>query len=76
MSLAQGSAARTSLGCRYNFLDLLTWTLAAYEGFFREEYITVVEARSILCAVRCAESNYPPGRLLILSGNLALVLLL
>ena len=63
-------------GVSLQLLDLLKWTLAAYEGFFREEYITVVEARSILYAVRYAESNYPPGRLLILSDNLALVLLL
>ena len=57
-------------------LDPTERTLAAYGGFFREEYTIVVEARSILYAVRCAESNYPPGRLLILSDNLALVLLL
>ena len=76
VSLAQGRVVRTSLGCRYNFFYLLKWTLAAHGGFFREEYTIVVEARSILYAVRCAESNYPPGRLLILSDNLALVLLL
>ena len=35
-----------------------------------------VEAGSTLNAVRYAESRYPPGRLLILSDNLALVLAL
>ena len=41
--------------------------------FFREENVIVLEARSILHAVRYAESRYSPGRLLILSDNLALV---
>ena len=50
------------------------WTLAAYGGFFREENIIALEERSILCAVWYAESIYPPGRLLILSDNFALVL--
>ena len=49
------------------------WRLAAYGGFSREENIIVLEARSILYAVRHAESNYPSGRLLIFSSNLALV---
>ena len=40
--------------------------MAEYGGFFREENIIVLEARSML----------PPGRLLILSDNLALVLAL
>ena len=40
--------------------------LAAYGAFFREENTIILETRSILC--------YPPGRLLILSDKLALVL--
>ena len=57
-------------------LDPSEWRLAAYGGFFREENITVLGAPSILYAVRNAESNYPPGGLLILFQNLALVLAL
>ena len=57
-------------------LDPTEWRLAAYGGFFREEHIVVLEARTILYAVRFAESSYPPVRLLILSDNLALVLAL
>ena len=53
-------------------LDPSGWKLAAYGGFFREENIIVLEARSILYAVRYAESGHPPGRLLVLSVNLAL----
>ena len=44
--------------------------------FFRDENIIVLEARSILCIVRYAESCCPPGRLLIFSDNLSLVLAL
>ena len=36
------------------------WTLAAYCGFFREENIVVLEARSILYVVQHAESHHPP----------------
>ena len=43
-------------------------------GFFREENIEVLDARSILYAVRHAESSYPPGRFLIISENVAVVL--
>ena len=69
MSLVR-SRANFPGGCNF-------WTpLTAYCGFFREENITVLEARSILYAVWYAESNHPPGRLLILSENLALVLAL
>ena len=50
--------------------------LAAYGGFCREENIIVFEARSVLYAVRYAESRYPLGRLLIFSDSLALVLAL
>ena len=57
-------------------LDPSEWHYGAYGGFFREEHITLLEARSILYAVWYAESNYPLGRLLILSDNLALVLAL
>ena len=57
-------------------VDPSEWKLAAYGGFWREENVIVLEARSILYALRYAESNYPPGRLLILPDNLALVLAL
>ena len=50
--------------------------MAGYGGLSREENVIVLEARSIWYAVRYAESNYRPGRLLILSDNLALVLAL
>ena len=52
------------------------WRLAACCGFFRDESIIILEARSILYAVRFAESCCPLGRLLILSDTLALVLAL
>ena len=52
------------------------WKKVAYGGFSREENIIILEARSILYAAQYAENNYPPGRLLILSDNLALVLAL
>ena len=58
--LHEGRVARTSRKCRNGN---------------REKNI-VLEARSILCAVRDAESNYPQGRFLILSENLALVVAL
>ena len=54
-------------------LDPEEWKLAAFGGFFREEIIIILDARSILYAVRHAENHYPPERFLILSGNLALV---
>ena len=60
----------------FQLMDPSEWKLAACGGFFREENITVLEAHSILYAVRHAGSRYPPGRLLILSDNLALVLAL
>ena len=53
-------------------LDPWEWRLTVYGGFVREGNI-VLEARTILYAVRYAESCDPPGRLLILSDNLALV---
>ena len=53
--------------------DPSEWRLAAYSGFCREGNITVLEARSILCAVLHMESNCPLGRLLIRSHDLALV---
>ena len=40
-----------------------------YRAFFREENIMTLEARSILYAVRYAESCCPPGRLPILSAK-------
>ena len=45
-------------------------------GFSREENMIVIDACSILYAVRFAESRCPLERLLILSDNLALVLAL
>ena len=48
----------------------------AYGVLFREENVIILEARSILYAVRYAESKYPTGHLLIVSDNLALVLVL
>ena len=44
-------------------LDPSEWTLAACGGFTRDENITGLAARSILYAVRHAESGFPPGRL-------------
>ena len=38
-----------------HLLDLSKWILAACGGFFREENIIVLEARSILYAVRYAK---------------------
>ena len=64
--LPEGSCA-DFLEVSLQFLDPSKRTLAAYGGFFREEIIIVLEARSILHAVR------PPGRFLIFSDNLALV---
>ena len=55
-------------------LDSTMWRLAACGGFCEEN--SVLETRYILYAVRYAESRYPPGRLLILSDNFALVLAL
>ena len=54
-------------------VDRSEWRLVAYGGFFRAENIIIIEARSILYAVRDAESRHPLGRLSILSDNLALV---
>ena len=44
----------------------LEWKLAAHGGLFRWQNNIILEAFSILYAVRFAESNYPPGRLLVL----------
>ena len=41
--------------------------LAAYGGFFREQNIIILEALSILYAVRFAESRSLPERFLIFS---------
>ena len=58
-------------------LELSEWTLAAYGGFFREENITVLEAHVPSCMLFDMQVNpYPPGRFLVLSDNLALVLAL
>ena len=55
-------------------LDPSEWILTAYGGFFHVECIIILQARSILDAVRYAESKCPPGRLLVLSDNVALLL--
>ena len=68
-------ARRASLGLPWG-VDLSERRLATYGGFCREENIIVFEARSVLYAVRYAESRYPLGRLLIFSDSLALVLAL
>ena len=60
----------------FQLLDPSAWKMAAYGGFFRGDNIIVLEARSILFAVRLVESRYPSGRLLVLSDILALVLAL
>ena len=67
-------ARRASLGLPW--VDLSERRLATCGGFCREENIIVFEARSVLYAVRYAESRYPLGRLLIFSDSLALVLAL
>ena len=67
VSLARWESRADFLEVSLQRLDPSEWKLAVFGGFFREESITILEARSI------AESSYPPGRLLILSDNLALV---
>ena len=52
-------------------LDSSDWKLAAYGGFSREDNIVVHETRSLLYAVRYAQSSYPLGHL-ILSDNLTM----
>ena len=66
---------RTRMRCRLPG-GRFSWTFLRSRCSFwtpRNESLTL-EARSILHAVRSAESRYPPGRLLIFSDNLALVL--
>ena len=58
--------SRADLEVSLQPLDPSGWKLAAYGGFFRVGNIFVLETRSILYAVLYAESNYPPGRFLIL----------
>ena len=58
-------------------LELLvpaTWKLVAPGGFFEDENLLILEVRSLLYGVRYAENKFSPGRLLIRSGILALVL--
>ena len=59
-----------------DFPEVSLQLLDPYGGFFREGNIIILEARSILCGVRYPDSGYPPGRVLILSDNLALALAL
>ena len=58
VSLAQESRV-DFLEVSEQHLDPSDWKLTAYGGFFRKENIIVLEARSILHAVRYAESRYP-----------------
>ena len=69
MSLNRGECRADFPEVSLQLLDHSEWKLAAYGGFFRKEHI-------IVYALRYAESSYPPGRLLIFSDNLALVLAL
>ena len=73
MSLARRESRADFPEVSLQLLDPSEWKLAAYGGFFREENV-ILEARSILHAVRYAESNSPLGLFLILSDNLALEL--
>ena len=66
-----------SLARRESRADFLVPLLQLLDTVFcAEDNNIVLEARSILYAVPYAHSKYPPGRLLILSDNLALVLAL
>ena len=76
MSLARRACRADVPQVSLQLLDPSERRLAAYGGFFREGNIIVLEARSILYAVTYAESSCPPGRLLILSDNLVVVLAL
>ena len=76
MSLARRESRADFLEVSLQLLGSLGVEIGGLRWFFREENIIILEARSILYAVQYAESKYPPGRLLILSDNLALVLAL
>ena len=76
VSLARRKSRADFTEVSLQLLDPSEWRSAAYGRFFREQNIIVLEARFILYAVRYAESCRPPGCLLILSDNLALVLAL
>ena len=76
MSLARSGSRADFPEVSLHLLDSSEWKLATYCGIFGEGNSTVLEARSILFAVRYAESRCPPWRLLILSDNVALVLAL
>ena len=76
VSLARRESCADFLEVSLQLLGPSEWKLTAFCGFFREETIIVLEARSILYAVRFAEGRYSLGRHMILSDNLALVLAL
>ena len=64
--------------CRADFPEVSTFEshgmeIGGVRWFLPRRKITILEARSIFYAVQYAERNHPPGRLLILSDNLALV---
>ena len=59
VSLARRESRADFPSVSLQILDSSEWRLAAYSGFFREENITLLEARSILYAVRYAENSYP-----------------
>ena len=65
--LPNGRVVLTSWRCVS--LHPSAWKLVAYGGFSREENIIILEARSILCAVRCAESKSSLGCLLITTSH-------
>ena len=76
MSLAQRESRADFPEMSLQLLDPSAWELVACGASFREENNIILEAHSILYAVRYAKSKFPAGRLLILSDNFALVLAL
>ena len=63
VSLAPRESCADSLEVSLQPVNPSEWRLAAYGGFLRDENIIVVEARSILYAVRNAESFCSAGTL-------------
>ena len=63
VSLARRESRADFPEASVQLLDPSEGRLAAHGGFLREENIEVLEARSILYAVRFAGNIYPPGRL-------------
>ena len=65
---------RTKMRCRCNFGIRRNGDWRRTVVSFAMRNVKVLEARSTVYAVRYAESSSPPGRFMILSDNLALVL--